>query len=246
VHDLLVQFDASNFWFMHRNQIIMLSLGNFFPKAINLLEIGCGTGLVLSGISKRFPEISLFGAEAYSNALKYSKKRVKNAEFAQMSVYRLPFLEEFHVVGAFDVLEHLDDDVIALKEIFKATKTCGGIILTVPQHPWLWTPLDNKAGHKRRYTRRELRSKVQMSGFEILSITSFVTMLFPLMLVSRWRKYLQKSDQPNDILKELNIPRKLNRLFVHICSWEAILIQNGFSLPFGGSLLCVARKKLTV
>lgn len=242
-HNRRVHLEASNFWFVYRNQVIACFLGLFFSRAKKLLEIGCGTGFVLSGISHAFPSIELLGVEAYPSALKYARERVRKAEFAQMDACRLPFVEEFDVVGAFDVLEHMSDDNLALKEIYKATNRGGGLIMTVPQHPWLWSTSDDRAGHKRRYTRRELKHKVQSAGFDILHMTSFISLLLPLMMMSRWKKSRLYKSSPSDTQCEIDLPKPINILFKLICSGEFLMVRNGFSLPVGGSLLCIARKK---
>ena len=86
----------------------------------------------------------------------------------QMDARFVPFEEEFDVIGAFDALEHIKEDEDVLREIFRATKEGGGIILTVPQHPFLWSQMDEISHHYRRYTRRGLIDKVQRAGFEVV------------------------------------------------------------------------------
>lgn len=243
-HEKRVHLEATSFWFQCRNQIITNALDRFFPRVGNFLEVGCGTGFVISGISRTFPGINIFGAEAYPSALKYANERIHKAEFAQMDVMHLPFTDEFDVVGCFDVLEHLEDDIRALSEIYKAGKRGMGLIITVPQHPWLWSKVDEKAGHKRRYTRDGLKNKVQTVGFEVLSMTSFITLLLPLMVASRWRKSRQRAVGHAEIHNELNISQSLNTLFKLICALEVSWIKNEISLPVGGSLLCIAKKKV--
>lgn len=243
-HEHCIHFEEANFWFKCRNRIIIHCLELYFPAAAKLLEIGCGTGFVLSGLSQAFPGMELFGAEAYPSALKYASKRVRDAEFAQMDAYRLPFVEEFDVVGAFDVLEHLDEDFLALKELYRATKNSGGLILTVPQHPWLWSRLDDESGHKRRYTCKELKRKVEAAGFEVLFMTSFIMTLLPLMVTSRLRKNRQYRKKTTEIQCELNLSKKLNTFLQLACLGDNYLIRKGFALPAGGSLLCIAKKTL--
>lgn len=241
-HKRRVHLEAKSFWFFYRNQLINHALDFFFQKRQSFLEIGCGTGFVLSGIAQFFPEIELFGAEAYPSALKFAKERVEKAEFAQMDIHHLPFIDEFDVIGVFDVLEHLDNDIHALKEIHKALKVDGGLIITVPQHKWLWSAIDAKSGHKRRYTRKDIRYKIRSTGFKVIFITSFILLLLPFMAASRWIKEIHSSHDPNKIQNELGMYGWLNGIFKKICSHEAILIKNGHSLPIGGSLLCIAKK----
>src|SRR5690606_28048554 len=124
------------------------------------------------------------------------------ANFMQMDARRIPFIEEFDVVGAFDVLEHVEEDEVVLAEIHQALKPDGHIVLTVPQHTWLWSPSDDYAHHERRYGLNELGKKVQAAGFKIQRSTSFVALLLPLMLLSRLRtKKRPHAFDPTDELK---------------------------------------------
>lgn len=241
-HGRRVHLEDHHFWFRYRNRIITSFLKRYFSQAHTFFEIGCGTGYVLSGISRAFPGLKLFGAEAYPSALAYAKARTRGAEYAQMDAYRLPFFEEFDVIGAFDVLEHLSNDGAALKEMYRTVKPGGGLMLTVPQHSWLWSALDSAAGHKRRYSRKEIEHKVQSAGFKVLFMTSFVTLLLPFMVISRWAKARRFKGDRSKMQSEVNLPLALNSLFKFICSWETVMIRKKISLPIGGSLLCVARK----
>ena len=119
-------------------------------------------------------------------------------------------------------------------------KAGGGIILTVPQHPLLWSALDDYSFHKRRYTRRELVQKVQRAGFTLLRATSFVSLLLPLMAVSRMKKRRMRASF--DPVAELKISPILDRALEKVLGIERIAIQNGISFPAGSSLLVVARR----
>ena len=83
------------------------------------------------------------------------------------------------------MLEHIDEDEAALAAINRALRPGGGLIVTVPQHRWLWSETDRFSGHERRYTRRELRAKLAAAGFEPRLVTSFVSVLLPVMMASR-------------------------------------------------------------
>ena len=122
----LFKVETRNFWFESRNQLLTWALGKYFPKAGNFFEIGCGTGFVLSGIWREFPQIKLFGSDIFTEGLAYAKERVIEATFFQMDARNIPFENEFDVIGAFDVLEHIEEDEIALSNIFRAVKSGGG------------------------------------------------------------------------------------------------------------------------
>ena len=235
--------EASHFWFVGRNKIIGDAIRERFVNARNMLEIGCGNGIVLAEIRQNFPQIKLYGGDAFFHGLSYAAKRVPDVELCQMDATNIPFREEFDIVGAFDVLEHVDDDEQALRQMFSACKPGGGMVVTVPQHPFLWSRTDEYAHHKRRYTRKELVRKVAAAGFEVERVTSFVSLLLPLMMLSRFmqRKHAQTE---NSIDEGFRISKPVNKLLGWVLGLERWAIRLGVSLPAGGSLLLVARKSL--
>ncbi|MDH3998822.1 MAG: class I SAM-dependent methyltransferase [Desulfuromonadales bacterium] len=234
----LATVEKGHFWFCARNNWILTALKRFFPELRSLLEVGCGTGFVLSGISKSFPRARLMGSDYFAEGLPFAQKRVSQASFMQADVRELPFVEAFDVVGAFDVLEHVEDDVAALSSIFEAVRPDGGVMLTVPQHRWLWSATDDYACHVRRYTRKELCEKLSAAGFSVEYATSFVSFLLPVMLLSRWTRRKEIGNP----LSELKISPLLNKCFAVLMALESRIAQCGVTFPCGGSLLVVAKK----
>jgi SAM-dependent methyltransferase len=234
----LFELEGNNFWFRARNRLLVWALRKYFPEARNLLEIGCGTGYVLSGIRDAFPGLSLRGSEIYAAGLSLAAERLPGVELFQMDAEHIPFKEEFDVIGAFDVLEHIEHDEAVLAQMFQAIRPGGGLILTVPHHPFLWSQADDYAHHVRRYTTRELRDKVHRSGFETTRVTSFVSLLLPLMFLSRLRQ--RKNYDP---MSEFRIGPVVNAVFEKTLRVEQMMIRAGLSFPLGGSLLLVARRK---
>ncbi len=212
----------------------------YFPRAVSFLEIGCGTGFVLSGIHRRFPHHTLAGCEIFMEGLGFARARCPDVDLFQIDARRVPFDDEFDVVGAFDVLEHIEEDQTVLCQMFRAVKAGGGLLLTVPQHRFLWSAIDDYSFHRRRYARNELVSKVQRAGFRIRRVTSFVTLLLPLLLVSRLRR--SGKSVALDPVAELRIHPLLNGALEEVLDFERRCIQMGVSFPFGGSLLLVAQK----
>ena len=236
----LAQLEAGNFWFRSRNQLVIWALLRYFPKAQSFMEIGCGTGFVLSGIQQVLPELRLCGSEIFSAGLAFAAQRLPAAELFQMDARRIPFREEFDVIGAFDVLEHIKEDEEVLAQMYQATKKGGGILITVPHHPFLWSASDDFARHTRRYKTGELSSKVTKAGFEVLRITSFVSFLLPLLVASRFKQRFSR--QEFDPTSEFNIKSLVNTALEKILDAERTLIRAGLSFPAGGSLLLVGRR----
>ena len=239
----LYELENNSFWFRNRNMLILQALAKNFPDASSLLEIGCGTGFVLAGIAAANPGLRLVGSDLHQEALNYAQKRLPGVVLLQMDAGNIPYVEEFDVICAFDVLEHIPRDDEALKQIRQALKRGGGLMITVPQHPWLWSRADDDARHLRRYTRRDLYSKLIENSFRIIMASSFISFLLPLLIISRLSARFKSRKQPiNAQQGELRLPHTMDILFETICSGENLLINRNLSFPIGGSLLCIAAR----
>lgn len=237
----LARLEENNFWFQSRNQLILWAIEKYAPNFQTMLEIGCGTAYVLSGVAKKFPHATLTGSEIFLAGLGFAAARLPAVKFMQMDARELPFVNEFDVIGAFDVVEHIKEDEKVLSQIHAALKPDGVVLLTVPQHQWLWSAADDYACHERRYAAVDLHKKVSAAGFQLLRSTSFVTALLPAMMISRLLRR-KISIENFDATAELKIPPWLNHLFLQILSLERTLIQKGLNFPAGGSRLIVAKK----
>lgn len=238
-HHQLEKMQHHSFWFRVRNKLIQDVILRYFSDATNVLEIGCGSGYVLNGIRDVLPHAKLTATEIYSNGLTYAAQKITGpCEFLQVDARKLPFRNEFNIVGAFDVLEHIEEHELVLKNLRNSLKPQGGVIFTVPQHPWLWSRVDDEACHKRRYRQKELSSLLQQFGFDILLDTSFMFFLLPIMLMQRLITSKKKSYNPST---ELALPTKIDKIFEKILTLERYLIRLGMRFPIGGSRLVAAR-----
>ena len=237
----LATFEEDNFWFRARNRLIQWALGNYFADAESFFEIGCGTGFVLRGVRENLPRIRLSGSEIFDDGLVFARARLPGVDLYQIDARRLPFEREFDVIGAFDVLEHIVEDEVVLRQMFTATRPGGGILVTVPQHRLLWSATDEHSMHQRRYRRAELRRKVEQAGFRIQRITSFNSLLLPLMI---WSRMLRKRDQDLQLWREFEISPALNKTLESILKLERMAIRKGVSFSAGGSLLLIGRRPL--
>jgi SAM-dependent methyltransferase len=262
----LASREAGHFWFRHRNRLILGALHRHGPATASFLEIGCGTGFVLAAVAAALPQARVAGSEVFVAGLRHAAARLPaRVALMQMDARRLPFAAEFEAIGAFDVLEHIDDDRGVLREIHRALTPGGLLLLTVPQHRWLWSAADEVAHHRRRYTAGELHGKLAEAGFAIVDSVSFMALLLPAMAFSRLRRRRRAAvaaggleggavatalnaaedvaaDPASRAAVELDLPRWLDALFARIVALEAALIERGVRFPAGGSRLVVARK----
>lgn len=235
----LESWESDNFWFVPRNRLITNLLARYFPAAENFMEVGCGSGFVLSAISNMKPWRRLVGSELHPSALSIARARLgHHAEFVQLDARAIPAHSVFDVIGAFDVLEHVEDDAAILAAMYQAIRGTGGIVLAVPQHPWLWSNTDEAALHVRRYRRGELERKVQAAGFRILFSASYTALLLPLMAASR----LRRTPKADSLRAQFELPTFVNAALRAVLQFEVSLTLGGVHFPAGGSRVIVAAK----
>jgi 2-polyprenyl-3-methyl-5-hydroxy-6-metoxy-1,4-benzoquinol methylase len=231
----LARAEPGHFWFEERRRLISWALGRYFPRARSFCEIGCGTGFVLEALARDHPALALTGIDPYPQALTFAGRRVPGAQLRRSGVLDDDGDETYDVVGCFDVLEHIPDDEQALVELTRRLRPGGGLMLTVPQHPRLWSAADEIGHHQRRYRRGDLLGKLRAANLACCRVTSFMTLLLPvvaLRLVSSTREAA---------LAELYPSPLANRVGHALLGTERRLIARGVSFPFGSSLLVVAR-----
>ncbi len=236
----LFQLESGNYWFRARNALLLWALQRYFPAARDYLEIGCGTGYVLAGVAAGRPDLRLHASEISSRGLPFAASRVPQATLLQMDARAIPFSAHFDIIGMFDVLEHIEDDRGVLAQALRALRPGGGLLVTVPQHRFLWSRYDEHAHHVRRYGGAEIAEKITGAGFEIMMSTSFVSLLLPLMLLSRRARPAPVKDY--DVLAELRVGAITNGLLAAVLTCERMLIRCGMRFPAGGSRLLIAQR----
>ena len=244
----LLKEEENHFWFKYRNNVIG---SNVFELLVNcknsrFLELGCGNGNVIREIEKRLPESTIVGSELHEEGLLNARGRVA-CELVQADIYSLPNWAKFDLIGIFDVLEHLPDDVKALQEIRQSLKPGGKLIITVPASMKLWSYFDEVAGHFKRYSCDTLEEALLKSGFKIVKNEPFMMPLFPAMWLSRkftqLKKKLGLNGQKEDRAlanDQLKISPFMNFIMGTILGIEGKLINMGVRMPFGTSILAIA------
>lgn len=236
----LAAIEEGYFWFEGRNAIILQAIARYIPAFGNFMELGCGTGFVLAAIAKAYPQVQLSAGDYFGEALAFAHRRVPDACLYQLDAHDLPFEAEFDVMGAFDVIEHIAADEVVLAQMAKATRPGGYLLLTVPHHKSLWTNTDVSMGHERRYTRDELRTKVERAGFEVLYTTAFVALLSPAIFAARYAR--QVSNMPVTAAEDVKISPAINAILRRVMALETALLGRGVRFSIGGSRLLIAQK----
>ncbi len=234
----LAAAEAGHWWFSAPNRIILWVLRSRVRRFRRFLEVGCSTGFVLQGVRGAFPEAELAASEYFEEGLVHARRRVPDERFMQLDTRALDAIDAWDVIGAFDMLEHIAEDELVLRNLARALVPGGWMLVTVPQHPWLWSEVDVRACHVRRYTRSELLAKLRAAGLRVDYATSFVSLLVPLMWLSRRQRH--EAGMPTR--SEFAIPRWLNRALAAVMTLELWLLRLGVRFPVGGSLLVLAQK----
>lgn len=236
----LFEIEENYFWFKVRNLILRYLFERYLGRGpYKVMEIGAGNGIVLKALQSLGYQLT--AAELYLTGLKNIQKRLPDIQLVQLNILTIPFREVYDAIGAFDVIEHIENDDKAIQNLYQALRPGGFLFLSVPQCSFLWSQTDVYSGHKRRYTRSSLFPKLCKQGFSIRYWTSFVFSLFPLILISRLRMK-NKTVSYQDIRSEFDISSRANTILYHILSMDYYLIRLGIRLPFGSSLIVVCQR----
>ena len=232
-----LELEERHWWFVGRRRIVMETLEkNLSPKKnFDILDAGCGGGATTESLC-RYGDVA--GLELEEEAVDYARGRGRNV--VQGSIESLPFGDgSFDLALALDVIEHVPDDIRALRELGRVLRPGGWLLVTVPALDALWSAHDEANGHYRRYTVDELRRRVGAGGFEIVTITYFNTVLFLPILAARTLWRLRPKAVASDVSE---VSQSLNKLLAGLFSLERFFVGR-VGLPVGVSALCLARKR---
>ncbi len=239
-YPILYQVEESHWWYIGRRQIIATFVQQICSKIEghrpHILDVGCGTGANLILLSQ-FGDAE--GVDVSPDALAFCRERgIENVRLGAAEA--LPYEDgTFDLVTAFDVVEHMDDDVAGLREMRRVLRPGGRILLFVPTFMFLWGVQDEVSNHRRRYRLSELGRVVRQAGFEVERATyANITFLAPIFLV---RKLMRLTGMRTATENSINIPA-LNGVFARILGAESKALRF-MNFPIGVSGLCMARVK---
>jgi SAM-dependent methyltransferase len=237
-YDIEWSLERFHWWFTGRRKLLKFFLSSLrIRQSSMIIDVGCGVGSNLDLLKSMGFQVIGIDSEIYS--LSFAKKCLSAVSLVNGNLINLPFKSNsIGLIIATDILEHLDDDIIGIKEIHRTLKQGGKAIFTVPAFKFLWGVQDVVGMHKRRYSRRELIRKIEHEGFKILRSSYFNFFLFfPIFLARRIIRILGL---------RINSENKINSPFINfyfkiIFSLEPYLLKY-LSYPFGVSIFCIAKK----
>lgn len=232
----MYELEDRYWWFVARRELAIQFLEQYAQPNSLLLDVGCGTG---KG-QETFGQFGTACGVDFSNeGLEFCSSRGLT-RIARADAQQLPIQSEsFDVIVTLDTVEHIPDDGAALKEISRVLKPGGIVLINVPAYQWLWGPHDVALMHQRRYSRTMLRKIIHDADLEIERLSYHICLLFPFVVLSR---VIGKFKRGEPEAKLPPIPGFLASVFSWVQKLEALLIRK-FDLPWGSSVVAVARKK---
>ncbi|MFZ0219848.1 MAG: class I SAM-dependent methyltransferase [Candidatus Aquirickettsiella sp.] len=201
----------------------------------SLLEIGCSSGYMLQKLNQLFPHATLIGADiVYKPLIELSKQLT--IPLLRFDILQCPLPDNcIDAIILLNVLEHIEDDVSTLKQIFRILKPNGALILEVPAGPHLYDVHDKICMHFRRYKLTKLCQLITKQGFKITHRSHLGTLIYPAFFLAKlWNKrLLSKPDNEQRQLIEKKIRQtSKNKLLSGLMDLE-LRLGKWFSYPFG-------------
>lgn len=235
----MAEHEKNYWWHLGRLRIIetYITRAATGKKRVNVLNVGCGTGGTIDML-EQFGTVD--NVDTSTDAIDFMKEHGYQRA-SQVSGIELIFEDKsYDIVGAFDVLEHIDDQVGALREWSRVLKDNGAIVLTVPAYAWLWSDHDVSLHHKRRYTATRLKLAAREAGLK--SEKTSYAIVFSLPLIAGFRLIHKALGRKTDSeASYVNVPNWANTMFTKLLYMEAIAHKH---MPFwaGTSVVAILRK----
>ncbi|HEY2630966.1 MAG TPA: methyltransferase domain-containing protein [Solirubrobacteraceae bacterium] len=227
-----------HWWYQGRRRVLERAIERLnLPAGAHILDAGCGSGRNMVELAHH-GEVT--GIELSETSVQIARKR-NAGEVVEGSLMDMPFEDAtFDLSVSLDVIEHLEDDVGALRELRRVTKPGGALLVTVPAYQWLWSGHDVINHHHRRYNRRTLLAPAQTAGWQMESSTHFNSLLLPIAIVLRGLERFKPSTTKSSL--DLWVPpAPLNFALRQPLLLEAVTIGRGVPIPAGLSLLAIFR-----
>jgi SAM-dependent methyltransferase len=230
--------EDGHWWYRGRRTVLERAIDRLaLPRPARILDAGCGSGRNMVELARRG---AVTGVELSATSVSLARAR-RAGEVIEGSVLEMPFdADSFDLAVSLDVIEHLDDDLAALRELRRVVAPGGFLLVTVPAYQWLWSGHDEINHHHRRYTSRTLRRVAAPAGWKQTFTTHFNSLLLPIAILLRAADRLSTKTTESSL--DLWVPpAALNWLLERPLAFEAALIGRGARIPAGLSLLCVFR-----
>lgn len=241
MYENMYRTDSVHWWFRAKREIVMALSMPVLSRGAgkkSIIDFGCGCGMMLNELS---PYGEVTGADFSEVAISYCGRRFQG-DLRQMdlSVPVKPW-NQYDFGIALDILEHIEDDLIAAENLYRFIRPGGSCVITVPAYQWLYSSHDKNCMHKRRYSKTTFKAVLEKAGFQVKYLSYYNTLLFPpaalVRLLSKLIPFDRSSSVENSVRESL-----LNTLLYRIFRMEKSWLSKGRTFPFGLSLIALAQR----
>jgi len=230
--------EKNHWYFVAKRKFLDVVLEKYVKNNSRVLDVGCGTGAVLEQMAAKNFLVS--GIDMSDTALEYCRK--KGFEVDKGFADKMPYSDNtFDIVFALDVLEHLENPELAVREVKRVLKDGGLFVATVPAHQWLWSYHDDSLHHKKRYNKNDL-TKLLSKELQVATVSwihAFI--LLPAVVLRLLKKFVGNKNKDSDVKESSVIVNKVMSV-VYFLEISVFKFFHNY-LPFGLSLLAVAKKQ---
>jgi SAM-dependent methyltransferase len=244
----LVRMQRGHFWYRGRHHFLAAGLRRHISpgKPLRAVDLGGGCGGWAAYLARHEPfaisELAL--ADSSARALQLAAPWLpEGISTHQVDLMDLPWESRWDVAFLLDVIEHLPDDVGALRQVYRALAPGGLLVVSVPALPFFWSWNDEAIGHQRRYSVGDFVPLAHRSGFELLDARYFMFFLSPLVLAGR---YLNRPKPGEDAWKAVERTHRIPAWPINTALSAAFLAETPLGhwlrFPWGTSAFAILRK----
>ena len=243
MYQSMYETETYHWYFKSKYEIVLSTLekaGLEKDSGVSIADFGCGCGLMLENLSQYGKPV---GMDYSEDALQYCRMNFAG-ELVQVDIEKYNGAERFDYAIALDVIEHVEHDTIALKNIYNSLHDEGVCVITVPALVCLWSKHDENCMHRRRYNKKMLEKCILDSGFDVeyISYYNFWSFL-PVFLVRKFENLMHIDNRGSKLEYGFKKGGFVNNILYRIFSSEKKRITQGKTFPCGVSLICIARKR---
>jgi len=240
--DTMAAHAGDHWWYRARRELVAQLLAGRVPAGGTALDVGCGTGEVVELLARLGATVAA-GSDRSDRVLHHARAgdRAGAGAIVASTAERLPFAAGCaDVLTSLEVVEHLDDDLAALREYHRVLRPGGTLLVTVPSYRWLWYHQDDIAGHRRRYTRREIAATLEQAGFALERASYYFSFLVPPAIAQRktpLRRFMDDNGEAS------SSGRLMTATMERLCRAERGWMARGWPVPFGLSIWLLGRRR---
>lgn len=248
----LLSMQRDHFWYRGRHRFLLKAVNRYLPKSgqpLSGIDLGGGTGGWLNYLAQHRPKgfNPLALADSSMVALTLAASVLPNyVQRYQIDLMQLQMQEQWDAAFLLDVIEHIPDDLQALRQAREALKPGGFLFVTTPAFPQFWSYNDEMGNHLRRYCRKDFSRLAYKAGLKLCDARYFMFFLSPVYLLSRMKfgfRKMKEAEKKELFIKQHKVPHELANGILSLIFEAETPIGHWLRFPWGTSILGVYQKQ---